>query len=121
MPGRMTYRWWIALAALYVLLAWSLSPPELAVAAIAATVGTIAAALTGARVALPVRRVARQLPGLFTDLVPLARALAARRGGRFERVPLEDASEAVAEAVGSLAPASIVVRIDQDSVLVHRL
>jgi hypothetical protein len=52
--------------------------------------------------------------------VPLVRALAARRGGRLERVPLER-PPAEAEALGSLAPASIVVRIEDEEVVVHRL
>jgi hypothetical protein len=108
-------RWWIALAALYLLLAWSLAPAELAVAAVAATVGTAGAALVGARLRVPVRGAWRPLLGLFTDLVPLARALPARRGGRLERAPLED------PALGSLAPATIVVRVEDDDVVVHRL
>jgi hypothetical protein len=106
---------WIGLAALYLLLAWSLAPAELVVAALAATIGTIGAALVGARVRVPLRGAGRQLLGLFTDLVPLVRALPARRGGRLERAP------AVDPAVGSLAPASIVVRVEDDGVVVHRL
>jgi hypothetical protein len=106
---------WIALAALYVLLAWSLAPAELVVAAVAATIGTTGAALVGARIRLPMRGVPRQLLGLFTDLLPLARALPARRGGHLERAP------AVDPAVGSLAPSSIVVRVEDDGVVVHRL
>jgi hypothetical protein len=108
-------RWWILLAALYLVLAWSLAPAELVVAAIAATVGTLGAAAVGARARLPLRGAGRPLLGLFTDLVPLVRALAARRGGRFERTP------AVDPALGSLAPASIVVREDDDGAVVHRL
>lgn len=108
-------RWWIGLAALYLVLAWSLAPAELVVAAIAATVGTAGAALVGARARLPLRRAWRPLVRLFTDLVPLARALVARRGGRLERVPPED------PALASLAPASIVVRVEDDAMVVHRL
>jgi hypothetical protein len=83
------------------------------VAAIAATVGTTAAA----PLAVPLRGLGRPLLGLFTDLGRLARALATRRGGRFERVPAARTSE----AVGSLAPGTIVVRIEDDEALVHRL
>ena len=101
--------------ALYLLLAWSVAPAELVVAAIAASAGTAGAALVGARVRVPSRGAGRRLLGLFTDLVPLARALAARRGGRLERAPAAD------PALGSLAPASIVVRVDDDGVVVHRL
>jgi hypothetical protein len=108
-------RWWIGLAALYLLLAWSLAMAEVVLAAVAATVGTAGAALVGARARLPLRGVGRPLLGLFTDLVPLARALPARRGGRLERAP------AVDPAVGSLAPGSIVVRVEDDGVVVHRL
>ena len=108
-------RWWIGLAVLYLLLAWSLAPAELVVAAIAATIGTAGAALVGARARVPLRGVWRPLLGLFTDLVPLARALPARRGGRLERAP------AVDPALGSLAPNSIVVRVEDDGVVVHRL
>jgi len=108
-------RWWIGLAALYLLLAWSLAPAELVVAAVAATVGTAGAALVGARARVPVRDAWRPLVRLFTDLVPLARALAARRGGRLERVPPQD------PALASLAPASIVVRVEDDEMVVHRL
>jgi hypothetical protein len=113
--------WWIGLAALYLVLAWSLAPAELVLAGVAATVGTVGAALVNARAHLPLRRVARPLLGLFTDLVALVRALATRRGGRLERVALGDASEAEAEALGSLSPASFVVRIDDGEMLVHRL
>lgn len=108
-------RMWIGLAGLYLLLAWSLAPAELVVAAIAATIGTTGAALVGARLRIPLRGAGRRLLGLFTDLVPLARALPARRGGRLERAPSVD------PAVGSLAPSSIVVRVEDDGVVVHRL
>jgi len=113
-------RWWIALAGLYLVLAWSLQAAELVVAAIAATIGTLGAALVRAPLRLPLRGVPRALLGLFGDLLTLIRALAARRGGRIERVRVEG-SDAKAEAVGSLAPASIVVRIEGDEALVHRL
>jgi hypothetical protein len=106
---------WLGLAALYLLLAWSLAPAELVVAAVAATLGTVGAALVGARARVPLRGIWPQLLGLFTDLVLLARALPARRGGRLER------AEPVDPAVGSLAPGSIVVRVENDGVVVHRL
>jgi hypothetical protein len=109
--------WWIALAALYLVLAWSLAPAELVVAALAAAVGTAGAALAGARVALPRSAAARPLLGLFTDLPRLAGALARRRGGHFETAPDDGASP----ALGSLAPASIVVRSEDGEVLRHRL
>src|SRR5262245_8154577 len=108
-------RMWIGLAALYVLLAWSVAPAELVVAALAATIGTTGAAAVGARLRIPLRGAGRQLLGLFTDLVPLARALPARRGGHMEQAP------AVDPAIGSLAPASIVVRVEDDHAVVHRL
>jgi hypothetical protein len=109
--------WWAGLAALYLVLAWSLAPAELVVAAFAASVGTVGAALVGARVTLPPRAAWRPLLGLFTDLPRLVRALARRRGGRFETAPADD----VSPALGSLAPASIVVRIDDGEVVRHRL
>jgi len=108
--------WWIGLAAFYLVLAWSLAPAELAVAAIAASVGTIGAALVDARVHRPPARAAgRALRGLFTDLLPLLRALAQRCTGRLERVPAQD------PALGSLAPATIVVRVEGEHAVVHRL
>jgi hypothetical protein len=113
-------RWWIALAGLYLVLAWSVQAAELVLAALAATIGTAGAALVRAPLRLPARGIARPLLGLFGDLVPLVRALAARRGGRIERVPVQG-SRAQTEALGSLAPASIVVRIEGDEALVHRL
>ena len=58
---------------------------------------------------------------MFPDALSLAWVLVARREGRFEERPLEGGAEA--EALGSLAPRTIVVEVDRERrvLLIHRL
>jgi multisubunit Na+/H+ antiporter MnhE subunit len=136
--------WWAILAALYALIDDSLLVPELVVGAFAAAVGATGATLVHReRVVLLrgearwLRAVWRPLAGLVGDLWPLARALVERgvlrRGGTGALVevpfgatsdgPRDTARRAATEALGSLAPNTIVVRIDTDRgvVVAHQL
>jgi hypothetical protein len=136
--------WFVLLLALYVLLVDTVAAPELVVGALSAAVGATGAVLVRAqrRLLLRPRPAAlrgawRPLLGLFGDLAPLARVLVTRgilrRPGRgaltetpFAAVrdtPQDAAERALAEALGSLAPNTIVVGIDRErGVLVtHRL
>jgi multisubunit Na+/H+ antiporter MnhE subunit len=136
--------WFGLLAALYLLLVDTVVVPELVVGAAAAAVGATGALLVRAQrrmILRPrfrhLRAAGRPLLRVFGDLVPLARVLVARgilrRPGRGELVETpfaalgdspEDATErAFAEALGSLAPNSIVVGIDRERgvLLTHRL
>jgi hypothetical protein len=121
--------WWLLLAALYLLIADSVVAGELVTAALAAAAGATGAVIVRrnrlGRGPLSVRWLGgawRPLAGLVTDLGPLLRALPAR-GGRAALVELPPAagSAAAAQALGSLAPNTIVVDTDADRVLVHRL
>src|SRR5215218_3607614 len=122
--------WWVILAALYLLIDDSVLVPELAVGAVAAAVGATGATLVHRerRVALRgdarwLRALGRPLLGLVTDLWPLVRALPRRRGaGGFVEIPFDATSDgprdtarrAATEALGTLGPNTIVVRIDTD-------
>jgi hypothetical protein len=112
--------WWPALAALYVLLVGTLAPSELAIAAIAASVGATGAVLVQPRLPRP-RLAWRPIADLFPDALRLAWALVTGARGRFEEVPFEGGAEA--EAIGSLAPCTIVVAVDRERgvMLIHRL
>jgi hypothetical protein len=137
--------WWVLLAALYLALVDTVLVPELVAGAVAAAI-----AATGAVVVRGQRRIllrpraawtpaaARAVARFGPDLVPLAKALW-RRGirraderGRLVEVPYtavaDDDPEAVAhrvftEAIGSIAPNTIVVAIDRDRrvAVVHEL
>ena len=112
--------WWPALFALYVLLVGTLKPPELVLAAVAATVGATGAVLV--RRTLPRPRLAwRPLLAMFPDAARLGWVLVTGARGRYEEVPLHGGAEA--EALGSLAPCSIVVDVDRERgvMLTHRL
>jgi hypothetical protein len=114
--------WWPPLAALYVLLVGTLALPELVIAAIAASVGATGAVLVQPRLPRPRPRLAwRPLADLFPDALRLAWALVRGTRGRFEEVPFEGGAEA--EALGSLAPCTIVVAVDRERgvLLIHRL
>jgi multisubunit Na+/H+ antiporter MnhE subunit len=119
--------WWLVLAALYLVLADTVKAPELAVGAIAAAVGATGAILVG-RWSTSGRPHARwlaaaapQLVGVFGDLAILARVLLTRgvlrRGGEgaLVEVPFagDDASLAWTQALGSLAPNTVVVDVDE--------
>jgi hypothetical protein len=114
------FAWWPALFALYLLLVGTLTPPELVVGAVAASVGATGAVLVRPRLPRP-RLALRPLLALFPDALRLAWVLLARRPGRFEEAPLEGGAEA--EALGSLAPCTIVVAVDRERgvALTHRL
>jgi hypothetical protein len=136
--------WFALLYALYVLLADNPVLPELLTGVVAAAVGATGAVVVRAqrpRLLKPRLRMLRGAPrallGIFTDLVPLARVLVTsgilRRPApsRLEETPFthlsgsgEDAAErAFAEALGTLAPNTVVVGLDHErGVLVtHRL
>jgi multisubunit Na+/H+ antiporter MnhE subunit len=131
--------WWVLLAALYVLIDDSVLAPELAVGAVAAAVGATGAALVHRerRVLLEgdvrwLRALWRPLAGLVGDLWPLVRALPRRGGtGALVEIPFDSTSDgprdtarrALTEALGTLAPNTIVVRIDTERgvVVAHQL
>lgn len=136
---RVWLTWWVLLAALYVLIDDSVLLPELAVGALAAAIGATGATLVHReRQALLkgdvrwLRALWRPLAGLVGDLWPLVRALP-RRGGTGGMVeipfdattdgPRDTARRALTEALGTLAPNTIVVRIDTDRgvVIAHQL
>src|SRR5215211_4614742 len=125
--------WWLVLAGLYLVLADSVKAPELVVGAVAAAIGATGAVLVG-RSGPPVRPRARWLGaavrpllGVLGDLRTLARVLVARgvlrRGGegtlvevRFTATsdePDDLARRAVTQALGSLAPNTVVVDVDK--------
>jgi multisubunit Na+/H+ antiporter MnhE subunit len=136
---RVWLTWWVLLAALYVLIDDSVLLPELVAGALAAAIGA-----TGATLVHRERQVLlkgdvrwlsalwRPLAGLVGDLWPLLRALP-RRGGTGGLVeipfdattdgPRDTARRALTEALGTLAPNTIVVRIDTDRgvVIAHQL
>jgi multisubunit Na+/H+ antiporter MnhE subunit len=136
---RVWLTWWVLLAALYLLIDDSVLVPELAVGALAAAVGATGATLVHRerRVLLRgdvrwLRALWRPLVGLVTDLWPLARALPRRGGsGGLVEIPFDATSDgpkdtarrALTEALGTLAPNTIVVRIDTDRgvVVAHQL
>jgi multisubunit Na+/H+ antiporter MnhE subunit len=127
--------WWVVLAALYLWLADNAVLPELVVGAVVAAIGASGAVLvrgqrrTRLRPRLRwLRGVWRPLFGVFGDLVPLARALARRRPGALVESPLggpadDPAYVALTEALGSLAPNTLVVDVDRERgvVLAHQL
>lgn len=136
--------WWIALAALYVLLADSVVAAELVVAGVAATIGATAAVLVRRERPFLLRprprwlaAAWRPLLALFGDLVPLTRALVGQgilrrpRTGRLVEVPLtargddpdDVAYRALTQVLGSLGPNTIVVDLDESRgvVLAHQL
>jgi multisubunit Na+/H+ antiporter MnhE subunit len=136
---RVWLTWWVLLAALYVLIDDSVLLPELVVGALAAAIGATGATLVHRerQVLLKgdvrwLRSLWRPLAGLVGDLWPLVRALP-RRGGTGGMVeipfdattdgPRDTARRALTEALGTLAPNTIVVRIDTDRgvVIAHQL
>jgi hypothetical protein len=136
--------WFVLLYALYLLLADNPVLPELATGVVAAAIGATGAVVVRAqrpRLLRPRPRMLegawKPLLGIFGDLLPLTRVLIERgilrrrTESRLEETPFsalsdsgEDAAErALAEALGSLAPNTIVVGLDHErGVLVtHRL
>jgi len=127
--------WWLILAALYLLIDDSALVPELVAGAVAAAIGATGATLVHRERQVLLRgelRWLRAIPRVLVDLVgdlwPLARALVQRgllrRGGAGVIVevpfgatsdgPRDTARRAATEALGTLAPNTIVVRIDTD-------
>jgi len=123
--------WWLALAGLYLLLADTVAPPELATGAVAAVLGA-----TAARLVRPAARphgrwlatAARRLIGVVADLAPLARVLLVRGilrragAGAYVEVafgatsdaPDDVAHRALTQALGSLGPNTVVVDVDKE-------
>jgi multisubunit Na+/H+ antiporter MnhE subunit len=137
--------WWALLTALWLALVDTVVVPELVAGAVGAAIAATGAVLVRGRRQVLLRPRAAWLPGALReiarfgpDLVPLATALW-RRGvrradehGRLLEVPYgavaDDDPEAAAhraltEAVGSIAPNTVVVDIDRERrvVLVHEL
>jgi multisubunit Na+/H+ antiporter MnhE subunit len=135
--------WWAILAALYLLLADTVTWPEPVLGAVAAALGATAATLVARAVpaARPPGRWAvaaiRPLVGVIADLVPLVRVLVTRgvlrRGDEsvLVEVPFAATSEdpedvarrGWTEALGSLAPNTVVVEVDKRRgvLLAHQL
>jgi hypothetical protein len=127
--------WWVVLAALYLWLADNTVLPELVAGAVAAAIGATGAVLVRSQrrtLLRPrlrwLRGAWRPLLGVFRDLVPLARALAARRSGALVQASLggpadDPAYVALTEALGSMGPNTIVVGVDRERgvVLAHQL
>lgn len=120
--------WWALLLGLWLALANKATASEFTAGAIAAAIGAVAAvSVRREAVPPPLRRIARPVAAVPRDLWRLGRALApALRGhppaGTLETAPLAG-REALASALGSIAPNSIVVAVDEEHrrVLVHRL
>ena len=142
--GRAWVIWWALLAALWLALVDTVVVPELVMGAVAAAIAATAAVVVRSQRRLLLRPRAawlRCVPGplarTVTDLVPLARVLW-RRGvrrrderGALVEVPYsavaddpDDAAHRVfTEALGSLAPNTLVVAIDRERrvLIVHEL
>lgn len=132
--------WWALLGGMWMLLVDTVSTAEVLCAVAAALAGVLVTRLVfdsgiaSMRPAgnLPVA-VAKQLARVPVDLwllaVALARALAGRRRpGRFYEMALElpvdergNGRRAAIELVGSLAPNTIVLGVDEQRVIVHQL
>jgi multisubunit Na+/H+ antiporter MnhE subunit len=136
--------WWALLAGLWLALVDTVLVPELVAGAVAATIAATGAGIVRRQRRLLlrpraawIRSAGRPLRRTVADLVPLARALW-RRGirrehdhGALAEVPyaaVGDTPDAAAhrvftQALGSLAPNTIVVDVDRDRgvLLVHQL
>ena len=127
--------WWVVLAALYLLLADNTVLPELVTGAVITTIGATGAVLVRGQRGRLLRPRARwllgawrPLLGLFADVVPLLRVLVThgilRRPAPSGLVELpyertsDDADDAAhrafTQALGSFAPNTIVVDIDEE-------
>jgi multisubunit Na+/H+ antiporter MnhE subunit len=136
--------WWVLLAALWLALVDTVVVPELVVGAVGAAIAATGAVLVRRHRRLLLRprlawarHAARPLRGTVTDMAPLLRVLW-RRGvrrrreqGRLVELPyaaVADDPEAAAhrvftQALGSLAPNTIVIGVDRErgTLLVHQL
>jgi len=138
--------WWIVSAALWMALVDNQPLPELIAGAVVATLAATAAVLVRPwerpfRLRLPpgaVGRALRQLAGLAGDVPALVRVLWRRgvlrrpgRGALVEvpfadvppRAPRDARERALAQALGSLAPATTVIDLDPERrvLIEHRL
>lgn len=132
--------WWGLLGGVWMLLVDTLSTAEAICAVAAALAGALTARLVLASGAAPRRAsvrllagVVRQLARVPVDMWLLALALAGtlagrRRPGRFHLLRLElavnekaNARRAAIELVGSLAPNTIVLGVDEHQLVVHQL
>lgn len=132
--------WWAVLGGLWMLLVDTASTAEALCAVAAALAGVLVARLVFESGIAGIRptaglcwALARQLTRVPVDLWLLAMALARtlagrRRPGRFHELPLElavdeksNARRAGIELVGSLAPNTIVLGVDERRVVVHQL
>lgn len=136
--------WWVALAALYLLLVDKIDVPEAVTGAVIASTGATGAVLVRRQRRALLRPRARwlldawrPLLGLFTDVWPLLRVLVSHGVLRrpapsgYVEVPYghvgDDATagahRAFTEALGSLGPNTIVVDIDEERrlLLAHQL
>lgn len=130
----------VAFAAVWMLLVDTISIAELAACAAAALIGTIASGLVSREdvahlreqhvllLGLP-RQLARVPFDLWLLVRELARALLGRHpGGRFHAVPFDagsaearNARRAAIELLGSLAPNTIVLGVDDEQIVLHQL
>lgn len=132
--------WWGVLGGLWMLLVDTVSTAEVLCAVVVAIAGTLTTRLvfasgtarmrpTGSLLATLVRQLARVPGDLWLLTVVLARTLAGRRRpGRFHELSLElplsaagNARRAGIELIGSLAPNTIVLGVDEHEVVVHQL
>jgi hypothetical protein len=132
--------WWALLGGAWMLLVDTVSTAEVACAVVAALAGVVATRLVfgsgiaGMRPTVSLcSALARQSARVPVDLwllaVALARTLAGRRRpGRFHELALElavneqgNGRRAGIELVGSLAPNTIVLGVDEHRVVVHQL
>ena len=132
--------WWALLGGAWMLLVDTVSTAEVACAVVAALAGVVATRLVfgsgiaGMRPAVSLgSALARQLARVPRDLwllaAALGRALAGRRRpGRFHELALElavnetgNGRRAGIELLGSLAPNTIVLGVDERRVIVHQL
>jgi hypothetical protein len=130
----------VAMAAVWMLLVDTRSIAEYSACAAAALIGTLACALVSHEDVAQLREhrvfvlgLPRQLARVPVDLWLLARelgrALLGRHpAGRFHAVPFEagsgpreNARRAATELLGSLAPNTIVLGVDDEQVVVHQL
>jgi multisubunit Na+/H+ antiporter MnhE subunit len=130
--------WWALLAALWLALVDTVVVPELVAGAVAAAVAATGAVIVRSQRRLLlrprlawIRYAGGPLRRTLTDLVPLARALRRRGGGAIVEVPYgavgDDPGAAAhrvfTQALGSLAPNTLVVGVDRERrvLLVHQL
>lgn len=137
--------WWVALVAIWMLLVDTRSTAEYAAGAGTASAGLLLTWLIARQhvadlrvrhrllLTLPLLTVPRQLLGVPGDLARLGRGLALALTGRrptgrlyslpFQGMhgPLANGRRAAIELIGSLAPNTIVLGVDDEQAIVHQL